>query len=615
LNSAKKQGLAKRKEIKTVSVQRPKPAAPLLHWTQRRHWTVLAYLGALLPLCLLWHGNNAFYLDWKNHLWGIGYYGEYFRRHWTFPITLNTEQIAGLPYPIFYGYLFYPAAGLISAFTGCSFALRFICSLVFLLQVRQVNRTAEAIAGNRLVAGVVTVLVSFATYPLTNLYNRTAIPEFIAASLVVSVCAMWLRIVQMDDPHRRRRLTFVAALTLAFAMGTHPITAILGGSMVGLLILSYRGSYNGHDLRKNLGAAAALIAVVMAPWIYAVACFGNKVQLSGGWIYVFSNSVDRFITRFSLLPWDPRTGHPELNQLGTSYLDAQINLAMLILAIYLLYRASTQTGIKESQPFRLALGALAGFAFVCFASLSEWFWSLLPNSLKFIQFAYRLVTYADLFLFFAVLFLLAGIRRTVTVPDRPLLAVLAVCLLLSTASVGVKLIHAHRVEEPNLLAGSEWNDEKRDALRALPASFYGVNGYAVKSAARGAVPPGKDLVAASFPIGAQERFGEVLPLPIYSNPSGIIRTNVQIFPWNHLIWNGREIPLEEIATNKDLITILSGQPGAGTLEYVLRPDPIWLVLRFLSLWTAVLWAAALPAWYYFTWKKTGSESIPPGFRT
>jgi hypothetical protein len=182
--------------------------------------------------------------------------------------------------------------------------------------------------------------------------------------------------------------------------------------------------------------------------------------------------------------------------------------------------------------------------------------------------------------------------------------------------VSVKLIHAHRVEEPNLLAGSEWNDEKRDALLALPASFYGVNGYAVQSAARGTLPAGKEILLASFPIGTQERFGEVFPLPIYTNRSGLIRTNVQIFPWNHLVWNGREIPFEEIATNKDLMTILSGQPGAGTLEYVLRPDPIWLVLRFLSLWTAVLWAAALPAWYYFsTRKKTGSESTPFGFLT
>jgi hypothetical protein len=209
------------------------------------------------------------------------------------------------------------------------------------------------------------------------------------------------------------------------------------------------------------------------------------------------------------------------------------------------------------------------------------------------------VTYADLFLLLAVLFLLASMRRLASSPDRPLIAALAVCLTLSTASVALKLIHAHRVEEPNTLAASEWADTNRDALHSMPSSFYGVNGYAVKSGANGTIPPGKELVSAALPIGTQEHFGETFPLLLFTNHSGIIRTNVQIFPWNRLVWNGHEIPFEETATNPDLITILSGKPGAGTLEYVLRPDPIWVALRFLSLWTALLWVIALPAWSYF----------------
>ena len=252
-------------------------------WTQHRVWTALTYLLGLLPVCLLWHGNNAFYYDWRNHLWLIGYFGEYFRQHWAFPITINTEQIAGLPLPVFYGYLFYPAAGLISSFTGCAFALRLACSLVFLLQVWQVNKTAEAIAGNRFVACAVTVLVSFATYPLTNLYNRAAITEFIAASLVISVCMMWLRIVQMDDPHRRRPLVFGAAMALALAMGTHPITAVLGGFTVCLLIMTTLPfQHHSRDLWKTLGAGIALIFIVMMPWIYAVALYGQKIDQAGG---------------------------------------------------------------------------------------------------------------------------------------------------------------------------------------------------------------------------------------------------------------------------------------------------------------------------------------------
>jgi hypothetical protein len=347
-----------------------------------------------------------------------------------------------------------------------------------------------------------------------------------------------------------------------------------------------------------MGIAAVLIAIVMAPWVYAVARYGGDVQTAGGWLYVFTKSVDRFFTRFSPLPWDPRMGTPELTQWGTPHLDAQINFGMLVLAIYLLYRVFRQGGSKGLRESRTAFAAFAGFALVCVASLSEWFWVPIPNSLKFIQFAYRLVTYADLFLLLAVLLLLAGMRRIAVSPDRPLIAALAVCLTLSTASVAVKLLHAHGAEEPNVLAGSEWPDTNRDALRMMPPTFYGVNGYAVKSGAHGILADNTTLSPASFPIGIQQHFGEVLPVPVLSN-FGLIRTNVQIFPWNRVVWNGREIPFEETSTNQDLITIVSTKPGAGTLEYVLRPDPIWVALRFLSFWTALLWVIALPAWSYF----------------
>jgi len=591
---------------KTKSHAAPAPLiSPKVSWSERPLWTALTYLLGLLPICLLWHGNNAFYLDWNNHLWAIGYFGEYFRQHWAFPITLNTEQLAGIPYPVFYGYLFYPAAGLISAFTGCSFALRLVCSLVFLLQVQQVRKAVELIAGNRFVTCAVTVLVSFATYPLTNLYNRAAITEFVAVSLVTSVCMMWLRIVHRNDV----RMLFGAAFALAFAMGTHPITAILGGLIICLAILASWPL--PRDLWKPMGWAAALIALVMAPWIYAVALFGRKVQLSGGLINFFPHTLDHFATRFSPLPWDPRLGTEEGRLWGTPYLDTQINFALLILAVFLLFRAA-----RSGREFRLAWGAFAGFVLVCVMSVSPQAWRLVPAALHFIQFAYRLVTYADLFLLFAVLFLLAGMRRATTFPDRPLTAALAVSLALSIAGVSIKLLHAHSVEEPNAMAGSGWPTTHRDALRSLPFHFYGWYSYAVKSGSRGVLADSTALSTVSFPIGSQEYFGDALPFAVPAGNTGRLRTDVQIFPWNRIRWNGREIPFEETFTDKTSVAIVDRKPEAGTLEYVLRPDPVWVVLRTLSLWTAAAWALALCLWTYGSTRiRKGSETTSPGFLT
>jgi hypothetical protein len=247
---------------------------------------------------------------------------------------------------------------------------------------------------------------------------------------------------------------------------------------------------------------------------------------------------------------------------------------------------------------RLPLGALLGFGFVCIASISEQFWLRIPDSLKFIQFSYRLVTYADLFLLFAVLLLLTGMGRLAGSPDRYLTAVLTGCLTLAITSVSVKLVHAYQAEEPNTLAGSGWPDTNRKALLTLPSTFYGVTGYAMNVGSAGNLAAGKKPLPVFFPLGSENRFGEVSPFPIYSNISGVIQANVQIFPWNHIIWNKQEIPFHKTFTTSDLVTAIDVPPASGTLEYVLRPDPIWLVLRFLSLWTAALWAAALP-WYYF----------------
>jgi hypothetical protein len=563
--------------------------------TKRLSWEALTYWIGLLPLLLLWHGN-AFYLDWNNHLWLIGYFGEYFRQHWAFPVTINSEQIVGMPFPVFYGILFYPAAGLISSFTGANIAIRLICTLVFLLQIRQVSQTVKIMSGDPFTTFAVTVLVSFATYPLTNLYNRTAIPEFIAASLILSVCMMWLRVVRMNDTLVRRRLIAGAALTLAMALGTHPITAILGGSVVGLIVLATLPfPHRSRSLWKTFGVAAALVFIVIAPWIYAVASYGSKIQIAGGGVS-FLKRIDRFVTRFSPLPWDPRMGTPELQEMGTPYLEAQINFAMLLLAVYLLYRLLRQHEWKKLRELRIASAALACFGLVCVASLSDRFWLFIPKSLKFIQFAYRLVTYADLFLLLAVLFLLAAMRRISGSPDRPFTAVLAVCVMLSASSVFVKMLHAHRSEEPTILAGSEWHDTNRDALRSMPSSFYGSNGYAVKTGALAALPANPVVAVGRLPIGEKDHFGEVLPVPIFDNSSGLIRTNVQIFPWNRLVWNGREVPFADTAPNPDLLTVIFEKPGAGTLSYFLRPDPLWMGLRTLSLWVAALWAIAFAVW-------------------
>ena len=79
---------------------------------------------ALAPLVLLFDLRAWFYADWDINLWLVGYYGEYFKGHGHMPGAVNIASAVGISAPVFYGYLLYPALGLVSAGLGAAWALR-----------------------------------------------------------------------------------------------------------------------------------------------------------------------------------------------------------------------------------------------------------------------------------------------------------------------------------------------------------------------------------------------------------------------------------------------------------------------------------------------------------
>src|ERR1700677_5017733 len=68
---------------------------------------ILCAILAGLPLFAKTFGK-APGTDWVNVVWMINYQTRYLMHHLTFAHVLNSYQIVGLPYPIFYGYLFFP---------------------------------------------------------------------------------------------------------------------------------------------------------------------------------------------------------------------------------------------------------------------------------------------------------------------------------------------------------------------------------------------------------------------------------------------------------------------------------------------------------------------------
>src|SRR5262245_43767029 len=119
-------------------LSKPSPPASWLPATPRNAaWVALI---CALPLALLFVPRQQFGTDWIASLWLTGYFGEFFKQHLAAPEVLHTVELAGIPYPVFYGFLLYPLLGMISSVTDAHAAIRLAVGAVFVLQAWQVLR-------------------------------------------------------------------------------------------------------------------------------------------------------------------------------------------------------------------------------------------------------------------------------------------------------------------------------------------------------------------------------------------------------------------------------------------------------------------------------------------
>ncbi|HYW45309.1 MAG TPA: hypothetical protein VE959_20775 [Bryobacteraceae bacterium] len=566
----------------------------------RRIAVSLAFLGIpLFPLFPLLRLHNAFYVDWLNHLWVIGYFGEYFARHGSFPFTVNTDMMIGLAIPVFYGWLFYPAAGLLSAVFGANLALRLLIFGLLSLQCRQVRKTVSLAVPRQTWVWAITLLTATAIYPLTNLYNRAAITELVSTSLLLSAFCCLLRI--FLEPERSPWINGMqAGLFFALAAGVHPITGMLGG--VFLAVWTACLVYVHLSRRLSLLAVSVVIltSLVLSPWLYALDLYQGHMQISKGSHsqIVFFEGIDSFGVRFSPFPYDGRA--LIIGNLASSpYLDAQINFPLLLLAAFLMFQAVTllrQRHGPDRPPLLMAGSAFGGFIVLGIASTQPRWLNLIPG-VGLIQFAYRLVTYLDLLLFASAVFLLFVLRPHLDAISRPVQMCLAISMALAIENTTIKYGHAAAVELEMVVAGTEIGAD-RNRLIQIPETYYGAPDYTMLDLYAGNVPEGPPRFPANLPVGTGTEFGRALDGRFHFDGPGYAVTNVVAFPWNRLTVNHRELPPSEIKTEQTCCysaprLAFPVEKGDYDLQYRLEPDPLWRLLRRVSFITILVWTAAL----------------------
>jgi hypothetical protein len=593
---------------------------------------LLGIAAVLFPALLLLSATRGFYIDWNNHVWLAGYCGEFARQHGHMPLVMNTPEFTGMTFPIFYGYLLYPLLGLTSIWLNPELGVRLAAILLLALEYVSVRKTVKRLGAAEGLASAGACLTIWATYALTNLYNRSALTEFFAVGLLTCAICYWFDL--LSSPNRsaawRRALRF--GLAFALAAGSHPITAMLALPVLGLLALAlvlHRGTPGRRALLGPVAAAAALGVVVLAPWVQVVREFQNDLWIVGvsGDVVVFGDSIDHWQTRLFPLPHDSRLLNRSLSDVSTPYLDAQINLPLLILCGALVHLAWKQ---RQWRGQALAALPLAYGGLCLYLSLSATPYRFLPDVFHHVQFAYRQVTYVNLAILLALFYFLKARSVSPASPEARLMVsptLLCFVLTLSAAGVAVKLTHATCGRLPSLFpmevgaqAGSlralhpTKTAEDRRRLTHLPSTFYNPQGYTMPRcySALSAVERAR---ARSFPLEVEceeGRFGDCHAVVAMDTP-GYALLPVGAFAWNEFLVDGEPVAREELRCIPSgwIPTAVPVPAGTHTITYRLAPPPAWLWLRRLATGVLICWSVSLVCLGYLKRRRSPVARIMP----
>jgi hypothetical protein len=548
----------------------------------------LVTIAVILPAIPLFNLYAVFACDWLNDVWLVNYVSEYLRQNMTFPNVINTHTIIGMAYPIFYGYLLFPLLAVVSLPCDGSIALRVVSIGVWALQFALFYKLTLKHSNSKLLALTVASLVIWTIYPMTNLYNRGAMPEFIATGCLYCAIALWFLAITTACENERKQATNASVLLIASAAGAHPITAVYGCLFYcGIMALTawLVGFKRLLPAWKHMIVPALIAMVCLSPWVYCTKSFVRQIKVSNfDHVNYYPLTLDSPFARLTPFPLPSHRYEDNLQQerVGTPNLDTQINMPMLLLFLCCL-AALAQT--KQIGRNRLTISLLAVFAtclFMLYLSVHRGSIDHLGYLARSIQFAYRLVTYINLALTAAVLLAIVFHDRNKKLPlFKPALFAI---LLLSMTGLAIKTQRA--LATTTYTAAPRLQAPVQQDLLDIPPTFYGSDAYTTFTGLaalneRGCVPEQADV-----PVLGGTHFGKTGLVQIPENGNWIV-TNIHAFAWNSVFINDRRITAaNNLAHNQMQLAV--NAPG-HTLGYKFTPDKTW---KLLNAW-------ALPL--YFAW--------------
>lgn len=477
---------------------------------ERWHWLIPAVvITALLAPVLL--TDRTFASDWGNHLWLIWVQGTIIGELGEPSYFLQSTLGAFYPYFAFYGGSLYAVLGLVSRLATPEIAVLVAYAgalTAAYLGWTWIARQAGIRGWRTQLPGCIAVT---APYAVTNLYGRGDIPEAVATAMIPLVVASALSIVR--EPRFRLPAAVAYVASVAVLTGSHTLTLLWGTTFLLLLaVIAVACNWRAVQTRSRRGLALVSLTVLGAginAWIlmplvlYHSRLFENEPEPAGFVQYTAPEHL------FSLF----RDSGRILPLAG-----GDINAELPVLAgVWALVCGAFFWRFLSRGYRRLCLGLLGLFGVFLLLLLFPSLIDELPRAWRFIQFPYRLLTYADLCLVGLVTLTLAALQRAGISARAP------VFLLTAIAVFNFGLAVDQSLKVPSWLSG------RADALQSPlqpPQSWY-----APLQFADGSAPIVKPTLPDPLLVPLESAGKDRYELTYSPGPGGTARTNILTGPY------------------------------------------------------------------------------------
>src|SRR3954471_1604206 len=517
-------------------------------------------LCLLAPILLT---DRTFATDWGNHYWLIYMQGLDLASLHEPSIYLQSTLGAFYPYYAFYGGTFYAVSGFVAQ--------------VFSTDVAVVLSYAGAIAANYLgwtwiaqMAGVrgwrsqlPGLIAVTAPLAVSNLYGRGGIPEVMATSMLPLVAASAISLVRESRMRLRDMTAFV--IGLVFLTGTHALSMVWGIGFLALLtmvLVACHWSFVKERAMRLLGLAwLGVLAVSINAWmlgpliLFHSRTIENEPDPIGQQAYTNAANLFR-ILRDAPDPY--------------SFVRADVNAALPVLALLWALVAGVLFWRSIGPRSRaLALGLTAVLVALVVLILDSSLIGDLPEFLQYIQFPYRLLTYADFCVVGMVTLVLASIERR----GSSSASIAALAALAAIAMFSLAISVQQNFDVRSWLSG---RDEALASSVQPPPSWYAIIQFG-----DGEAPVVQPTLQQPLTVPVEEGIRDNYRVEYPPGPAGTAQTNIDT--GNYLVDVSGATPAGRNEAGQMVVRLPASPDRPRTVVVSAEKGPAVVVSRWISL--------------------------------